>query len=478
MSSGSAAEPAAARPAARRERPVAAVVARVSLLWFGLLDLAMCALLAGTAWHYYVHGYHRSIRRLAGDLVAEYASCGGDRAEMARHFAVDVSEHGRANAFLLLTEPDGREILSECASPSILARMKAEAAASGAQRYRIRESRAEGLHGRVDVHVRTFPLPDGREISVGWNAIEGWRHLRRQCGVLAAWLLLSLAAVAMHGLALGRRIAAPLRGLAEASGRIAAGDWSARVPAGGGVREFSDLQRAFNAMAAENQRTLAELRTLSDDLAHDLRTPLARLRAAAEAEATGAPSPVPLAQAVAEETDGMLGLVSAALEITRAGRGLDRTPPETLDLAALARRAAELYAAVAEESGLELRLDAPEDAVPVRGSRARLQRILGNLLDNAVKYTPRGGRVAVAVADGPPSLAVSNTGPGIAPEDVPRVFDRFWRGEKSRSSPGHGLGLALVRALAESAGATVSCTSEPGVLTVFRVVFPPAAAAC
>ena len=466
--------------AARREPSAAALVARISLLWFGLLDLAVCALLAGTAWHYYQHGYHNPIRRLAGDLAAEYASCDGDRAEMARHFAVDVSEHGRANAFLLLTDPAGREVLAECASPAILARMREEAAKPGGQRYHIRESHVEGLHGRVDIHVRTFPLPDGCVLSVGWNAIEGRRHLMRQCGVMGAWLLLSLGAVVVHGLSLGRRLAVPLGRLAEASGRIAAGDWSARVPVGGGVREISELQRAFNGMATENERTLDELRTLADDLAHDLRTPLTRLRVAAETDATGTPAARPLAETVAEETAGMLDITNTVLEISRAGRRVDGAPPDhTEDLAALARRAAELYAAVADEAGLVLRLgDIPAQPVPVTAARSALQRILGNLLDNAVKYTPRGGEITVSVTSDPPTLAVANTGPGIAPEAVPHVFDRFWRGEKSRGGPGHGLGLALVKALAESSGAAVECHSDPGVRTLFAVRFPPPPAAC
>ena len=257
--------------------------------------------------------------------------------------------------------------------------------------------------------------------------------------------------------------------MAAAAKRLADGDYSARVALTSEGREISELENAFNQMASENEKTLRDIRTLTDDIAHDLRTPLTRMRAAAEMEASAASASAPskLAVIVSEESSKMLEMINTMLDISQTSNLPERSPRSDVDLAAFAVRVVDLYSALAEESSLFIAAEIPPEPVVV-------QQLLGNLLDNAIKFSPSGGKIRVAVAAHPPSLSVCNSGPGIAPEDQPHVFKRFWRAEKSRSLPGNGLGLALVQAIATAYGATVECESSLEGPTMFKVVFPQA----
>ena len=219
---------------------------------------------------------------------------------------------------------------------------------------------------------------------------------------------------------------------------------------------------------------MQELHDLSDDIAHDLRTPLTRLRAAAELSAMGGALPEPLPDLVCEQTADMLDLVNTLLDISRAGCRLDGIPPEPIDLRAFLQETADLYSALLEDRRLHLDLDLPSAPLRIPAHRDRLQRIVGNLLDNAIKFTPDGGSIglALAPADGGVRLEVADTGRGIAPADLPHIYRRFWRADTSRTLPGNGLGLALVQALVRAAGGTIDCVSAPGRGTRFTITLP------
>ena len=275
---------------------------------------------------------------------------------------------------------------------------------------------------------------------------------------------------------LARRLTRSLQNLSDAANRIKSGDWSTRVPPSHESRELVLLEDAFNTMCDQNEKTLRELRTLTDDIAHDLRTPLTRLRTAAEFAAMGGDLKRPLPEMVFEQSSDMLELINTMLEISQTGCRIDRTPREEIDLVAFLREMTDLYATVLYDHGLTLDLELPKDAVMFSGHRGRLQRLLGNLIDNAIKFTSRGGKLAISLARTGKGIAlrVSDTGCGIAEADIPHIFHRFWRADSSRTLPGNGLGLALVKAIVISYAGSIACRSELGRGTSFDIVLPNA----
>ena len=230
---------------------------------------------------------------------------------------------------------------------------------------------------------------------------------------------------------------------------------------------------AYRSIRRRHAKAMQELHDLSDDIAHDLRTPLARMHAQAELAAMGEVSAQELAAGVAEETTSMLELINTMLDLSQTGARIERSPRTDVDLAAIVRQMTDFYASVAEDKRVAFILDLPEGEIVRSAHKAKLQQLVGNLLDNAVKFTPAGGTVSVTLSKEPETglarLAVSDTGIGISEADQPNLFKRFWRSDASRSLPGNGLGLAVVKAIVTSYGGSVTCTSHPGVGTTFVV---------
>jgi signal transduction histidine kinase len=183
------------------------------------------------------------------------------------------------------------------------------------------------------------------------------------------------------------------------------------------------------------------------------------------------------AQAALEESvrqsEALLTMISALLDIAEAEQGALRLNRESVDLAALAEDMAELYSYAAEDKGLAISART-EAGVRVEADATRLRQALANLLDNAIKYTPAGGSIAVELScEGPRAvLQVSDTGIGITASDLPRIWDRLYRGDRSRSEPGLGLGLSLVKAIVEAHGGSVAAESAPGGGSSFRLILP------
>ncbi len=272
--------------------------------------------------------------------------------------------------------------------------------------------------------------------------------------VLRGWAAASVAAVALAALAgwwISRRISAPLVALGEVTGRMAGGELSARAPAAS-ADEFGALGRSFNEMAARIEEIVNTLRSFVADAAHELHTPLTALRTDLEL-AGSEDDPDRLAGFLAEaqaQTARLQGLVDGLLDLSRLEAGQGQRQP--FDLCALAGTLAEPYASQAEQAGLRFAFQRPEEAVTVCGDAEQIRRAMGNLLDNAVKFTPPGGevRLEVALEDGQACVRVCDTGAGIPQEDLPGLFQRFHRGRNAAGYPGSGLGLAIVKAVAEA----------------------------
>jgi signal transduction histidine kinase len=295
-------------------------------------------------------------------------------------------------------------------------------------------------------------------------------------------LLLAGVAAGVIALVLGvvlfRQITAPLQSLTAAAERIAHGDLNARVP----VRTQDELGRvsgAFNAMANSLAQSQIARRNLVADIAHELRTPLTVMRANLEAMQDGVlPLDVEQVDEIHQQTLLLTRLVDdlRLLSLAEAGQlKLERSPT---DLVALARAVVEHAALSAQAKGVSLTLDAPSALPSIEVDADRITQVLQNLIANALQYTPKDGHVTVSLGTQGDSLEVSvaDTGAGIAPEDLPHVFDRFYRADKSRArvSGGSGLGLAIVKQLVEAHHGRIQVESEAGRGSRFVFTLPRA----
>lgn len=290
--------------------------------------------------------------------------------------------------------------------------------------------------------------------------------------VARAWAIAGVIAVTLAaavGWPASRRITHPLLVLTDATRRMTAGDLTARAPGddkNAGGDEIAVLTDSFNHMAARVEQTVAARQRFVADAAHELHTPLTAIRSdlellaasAGEAQAERLARVQAQTRRLTELTDGLLALSRLEAEAAPSER-------TSLDLAALLRAAAEPYASRAEQSGVRFDLAAPATPLPVLGDARQLTQAIGNLLDNALKFTPPGGAVAVSLRrDGDEAvLQVSDTGIGLPPADVPYLFDRFHRAANAAAYPGSGLGLAIVRAVATAHGGRATATpAAPG----------------
>jgi signal transduction histidine kinase len=209
----------------------------------------------------------------------------------------------------------------------------------------------------------------------------------------------------------------------------------------------------------------------------DLKSPITRIRGMAEVTLTTGRSLSEyenMAASTIEECDRLLDMINAMLMISRTEAGVDRLIREKIDLAGLVRDACELFGPMAEDKGLKLNCSAP-DSSSTAGDLRMLQRMLANLLDNAIKYTAAGGEVSVTLSGSNGKgviIDIADTGMGISPRDLPRIFERFYRGDESRSQPGIGLGLSLARAIARAHGGDITVTSTVNRGSIFTVTLP------
>lgn len=334
--------------------------------------------------------------------------------------------------------------------------------------------------GPETLDILSLRLPDQVLLQVGLSSLPRDTTLARFRGIflLVAVPLLLLGFVG--GAVFSSRLLRPVQHLIAAVRLVIdTGRMEARLPVRGTGDELDELVQLFNRMLQRIDSLIRAMRESLDNVAHDLRTPLTRLRNKAEAalgpageDGAGRVDGRALAGCI-EETDRILTMLTRLMDISEAETGVMKLERRPEDLSALVRDMAELYQYAAEEKGLTMRVDLPETLAAVVDPD-RVRQIVANLLDNAVKYTPSGGAVTVrACRDGSDSvIEVEDTGMGITPEELPRIWDRLYRGDHSRSVPGLGLGLSLVRAVTRAHGGSVEAVSRPERGSRFTVRLP------
>ncbi|HEX3883174.1 MAG TPA: HAMP domain-containing sensor histidine kinase [Stellaceae bacterium] len=372
----------------------------------------------------------------------------------------------------LVTDPQGKPLVGNIADWP-----RGAKAQTGPVSFTVEVS-AKGRRETHPARGMLFVIPDNFRLLVGRDISDAATFRDRVKTTLLWSGLVALGVGLIGGSVMSRNLLRRVEQVNRTAERVIAGNLSDRVPVGGTRDEFDQLAANLNGMLDQIERLMTGMREVTDNIAHDLKTPLARLRARLELSLlapAGDAAQADAIRAAIDEADRLLATFNALLSITEAESGARRDRAEPLDLGELARGVAELYEPVAEESGFVLRLDSPP-GVTIRGDRHILSQAVANLLDNALKYgagaeTPGEIVLAVGEADGNATLEVSDRGPGIPEADRETVFDRFVRLEPSRSTPGNGLGLSLVRAAARlHDGAVTLGDNAPGLRV--RLEFP------
>jgi signal transduction histidine kinase len=317
--------------------------------------------------------------------------------------------------------------------------------------FEFKDSRAGGRAFRA--RARPFTLKGGLQLLVGRDIreLEATQQLIIQALLWGIAITLGLALVG--GIAMSRSMLRRIELINHTSREIIAGDLSRRIPMSGRADDFDQLAANLNSMLDEIQRLMEGIRHVSDNIAHDLRTPLTRLRNRLEQLLTDLDTNSPQLEQVERsivDADQLLSTFAALLRIARIESGGHTANFISVDLAQLVQDALELYEALAEDKQVTLstKVDTP---VFIEGDRDLLFQSITNLLDNAVKYTPMGGHIELSIQldDGVAELIVADNGPGIPGDEHDKVTQRFYRMQQSRSTPGNGLGLSLVQAVAK-----------------------------
>jgi signal transduction histidine kinase len=349
-----------------------------------------------------------------------------------------------------------------------------------------------------DLHPATHsPAPsiesrasnDGRIWRVGETVLSGSLHLRvgrstsderELLGHVRDASLAALGVALLPGLVGGalftRRALRPVRQLSTAMRTIIrSGKLDERVPTSGSGDDLDELSALFNRMLERNAGLVAGMREALDNVAHDLRTPLTRLRASAELALRAPDDPNAMREGLGdamEESDRVLTMLRTLMDISEAETGVMRLERRPIRLDTLAREVIETYGLVAEERGVRV----VSNLLPatVLGDAGRLRQLIANLVDNALKYTPTGGLIEVSTRalDRTCEVHVRDTGIGIADEEKPRIFERLYRGDRSRSEPGLGLGLSFVKAIGDAHGGAIEVVSALGKGTEVTVSLP------
>lgn len=290
----------------------------------------------------------------------------------------------------------------------------------------------------------------------------------------------SLACVALGSLVVGwfmaRRALSGVMQLTKTANAVAAGALNERVPVKGHQDEIDRLAITFNIMLEKINALIQGMKETNDSIAHDLRSPIARMRGVAEAALTKESSSEAhrlLAGDIVEQCDRLLAMINTVLDISEAEAGVAKLIIEEIDVTEIVRDAVGLFLPVAEAKNITVKIQVPS-CVKLYSDRRKLQRILGNLLDNAIKFTPSEGVITISVSSEEKriTIEVKDTGIGISEKDATRIFDKFFRADRSRSEPGSGLGLSLASAFAFSLGGSLTVTSSLGHGSTFTVILP------
>jgi heavy metal sensor kinase len=346
------------------------------------------------------------------------------------------------------------------------------------------------LRGRDHV-IETITIPDRNDkmrvlyvmlspgiiMQIGQTMEDYSRFLIAFKSIFAGTMVFLIVFAAGIGWFMARRAISGVEVVTKTARKISGDNLEERVPVKARGDEIDQLALTFNQMLDRIQTLLREMKEMSDNIAHDLKSPVTRIRGMAEVTMTTGKTLNEfenMAASTIEECDRLLDMINTMLLISRTEAGVDRPPLKETDISGLVQNVCELFEPGAEDKGIALHCHV-ESNVMINGDIRVLQRMFSNLLDNAVKYTSSGGSVDVDLSEngaGQVVVSVKDTGMGISTEDLSHIFDRFYRSDRSRSTTGMGLGLSLARAIARAHGGDITVTESSGQGSTFIIILP------
>lgn len=439
-------------------------------LLFGLLSLGAFLLV-------YVHIAHNlnqqtddRLRATIRELIKTRAE--GGRDGLQEEFTIESTATGKERVFFRLLDPGGKPVItSDLDTWKSVSRFPESFPKSGDQINRLHISGHE-----YPTRMITTRLKDGFFLQAGVaddkdEVLESYRETFSTTFLL----ILVLGGIGAHLIA--RRAMGGVHEVTEAAARIAAGDLDQPISRGNRGEEIEALAAMVNTMQLRVAGLINELKAVINNVAHDLRMPITRMRGVAETTLTSdkdIASYRDMAVSVIEESDRLVSQINTILELAEIDAGLKVMTMEKVDLAGIVNMAVELYQPTAEDRDITLTIQIKEQPVFITGNVSSLQRLLANLLDNGIKFTPSGGKITITLVSKEKYavLSVRDNGPGIPEEDRDQIFDRFYRGDASRSIFGNGLGLALVKSIAEKHNGSVTVDSDEKKGSCFVVMIP------
>lgn len=414
---------------------------RLAVIYMALFSTSVLLLLGFIYWStagYMVRQTDATIEAEVVGLAERYDRTG--LAGLTGLISERLTRDPRSPVIYLLTDPNFQPLLGNLPRWPQGSEPK-----TGWLSFRLDDTRQPEIHGHA-ARARLFRLRGGFNLLVGRDVHELEKIQRLIITTLFWGLAITVVLALLGGTMMSRGFLRRIESINDTCREIIYGDLSRRIPVRPSNDDFDQLAGNLNNMLDQIETLMAGVRQVSDNVAHDLRTPLARLRNRLETlrEQVDGDGPRELLDLAVAEADGLLSTFKALLRIGQIESGNRRAGFKEVDLAHLLRDVTELYEPLAEEKGqhIELALAAGQ---PIRGDRDLLFQAFANLLDNAIKYTPMGGRIRVVLTG--EEVTVADNGPGIPNYAREQVFQRFYRLEESRTTPGNGLGLSLVAAV-------------------------------
>lgn len=319
-------------------------------------------------------------------------------------------------------------------------------------------------------------LDDGNTIYIGYSLQDNEMLMGRYRQTFTTAFGITLLCGSIISWFVAKRAMSGVERVTQAATRIDRGNIAQQVPMGHEGDEIDTLVTAFNNMLQRIQMLVTEIKEVTNNIAHDLRSPITRMRGIAETTLTGEQrleEYQDMAAMVIEESDHLVTIINTMLEIARVDAAVEEVTKDPVDMTEIVRKAGELFQPFAEDKGTCLEIEVPSEPLIVYGDGTRLQRVIANLLDNAIKYSSNG-KVRISAKGNSSKVLVSviDSGTGISEKDLPHIFERFYRGDQSRSTLGNGLGLSLAQAYVRAHGGEIMVKSLPGKGSTFTVSLP------